>query len=289
MLGTEDGMRRAGGADDDVGAAGGVIELAVVDDFGDDRALKLLGHAAGALGRAIRDENGSGALLHEVARGDLAHFARADEEDGAALERAEDFAGEIDGHGRDGDGIGADTGFAARFFGGGKGSLEQVLELAGNGSGGARDGEGLFDLAENLRLADDHRVEARGHAEEMADGLFVAVLVEVGCENGCVDSELAGEKCGNGHAVTFDGSKQFDAVAGGDDHALGDPGRGGEGARGFGKLVAADGDLLAQRNGRRFVVHADECKRHWGPNLCTWLKKLAAQTAIITTSAAPET
>ena len=46
---------------------------------------------------------------------------------------------------------------------------------------------------------------------------------------------------------------------------------------------------LAQRDGRGFVVHADEGKRHCGPNLCTWLKKLAAQTAIMTTSTAPET
>ena len=46
---------------------------------------------------------------------------------------------------------------------------------------------------------------------------------------------------------------------------------------------------LAQRDGRRFVVHANEGQRHWGPNLCTWLKRLAAQTAIMTTSAAPET
>ena len=36
------------------------------------------------------------------------------------------------------------------------------------------------------------------------------------------------------------------------------PGRGGECARGFGKFVGADGDLLAQRDGRGFVIHANE-------------------------------
>ena len=98
------------------------------------------------------------------------------------------------------------------------------------------------------------------------------------------------EKPCNRSAVGFhDGEHQLHAVAGGDDHALGDSGRRGQSARGLGQVVAADGDLLAQRDGRGFVVHANECERHWGPNLCTWLKKLTAQTAIITTSAAPET
>ena len=179
VLGAEDGMRRAGGADDDVGAAGGVIEMLEFDDLGDNGAGKLLGHAAGALGGAIADENFAGALLHKMARGNLAHFACADEKDGAALKRAEDFAGEIDGHGCDGDGVGADAGFAARFFCGGERALQQVIELRGDGSGGAGHGEGFFDLAENLRLADNHGIEARGHAEEMADGIFIAVLVEV--------------------------------------------------------------------------------------------------------------
>ena len=115
----------------------------------------------------------------EVPRGDLAHFSGADEKNGAPFERAEDFAGEIDSDGCDGDGVGADAGFAARFFGGGKGALQQVLELAGDGPGGARHGKGLLDLAENLRLADDHGIEAGGHAEEMADGFLLAVFVEV--------------------------------------------------------------------------------------------------------------
>ena len=144
-----------------------------------------------------------------------------------------------------------------------------MLELAGNGSGGSRHGEGLFHLAENLRLADNHRVQASGHAEEMADGLFVAVLVEVGRENGRVDGESVRQECCHRNVSAFNDRKQLDTVAGGDDHALGDAGRGGESARGFGQLVATDGDLLPQRNGRRFVVHADERKGHWGPNLCT--------------------
>src|ERR1700722_3637546 len=78
MLGAEDRTRRTRGADDDVGAAGCVIEILELDDFRDNGAGKLLGHAAGAFGGAIADENFSGALLHKVTRGYLAHFACAD-------------------------------------------------------------------------------------------------------------------------------------------------------------------------------------------------------------------
>ena len=191
VLGTKDGVRRAGGADDDVGAAGSVVELAVVDHLGDNSALKLRCHAAGALGGSIADQDGSGALLHKVARGDLAHLSGAYEENCTPFKRAKDFSRKIDCDGGDGDGIGSDSGFATRFFGGGKGALQKMLKLAGDGSRGARDGKGFFDLAENLRLANHHGIEAGGHAKEMADSFLVTILVEVRRKNRGVDAKLA--------------------------------------------------------------------------------------------------
>ena len=65
------------------------------------------------------------------------------------------------------------------LLGRGEGGLQQMLQLAGDGARGARDGEGLLHLAENLRLAHDHGVQAGGHAEEMAHGLLVVMLVDV--------------------------------------------------------------------------------------------------------------
>ena len=43
----------------------------------------------------------------------------------------------------------------------------------------AGDGVRVLDLAENLRLADDQRVEAGGDAEQMARGVEAAAHVEV--------------------------------------------------------------------------------------------------------------
>ena len=52
--------------------------------------------------------------------------------------------------------------------------------MSGDGSHFTSDGIGLFDLAENLRLADHHAVERTGDAEEMANSFTVVVLIEVG-------------------------------------------------------------------------------------------------------------
>ena len=71
----------------------------------------------------------------------------------------------------------------ARLFGGGEGALQQLFQLPGDRARSARHREGLFHLAQNLRLAHHHRIKARGHAEEVAHRLLVAVLVEVRAEN----------------------------------------------------------------------------------------------------------
>src|SRR5580692_9415220 len=161
--------------------------------------------------------------------------------------------------------------------------------MAGNGAGGARHGKGFLDLAKDLRLADDHGIQAGGDAEEMAHGRALAMLIDMRVECGGVDAKAAGEKAGELHLGPIDHGDELDAVAGRDDHALGYARHGGQRARGFGQLVTADSDALAQRDGCGPMIDADEYERHCGPNLCTLLMRLAAQTAIMTARAAPET
>ena len=67
--------------------------------------MKALGHAPRALQGAVGDENRARALLDQMARGQFAHLARADQEDRAAFERAEDFARQLDSDRSDGDGV----------------------------------------------------------------------------------------------------------------------------------------------------------------------------------------
>src|ERR1019366_3551479 len=148
----ENGVRRAGRGNDDVGFGCRFVKLVE----GNDAAFEGLSQLTCSFEGAVGHEYGSGSLLDEVARGQLTHFAGADEEDGAAVARAENLAGKLDGHPGYGNGIGADGGFGADALGGGEGALQEMFKLAGDGAAGTSDGKCFFDLAENLRLADHH-------------------------------------------------------------------------------------------------------------------------------------
>src|SRR5581483_4886415 len=103
-----------------------------------------------------------------------------------------------------------------------------------------------------------------------------------------IESELAMQEACDVGSRRFDGGKNLHAVAGGENHAFGDAGLGGESAEGLWQLVARDRDALAELDWRRFVIDSDEGERHGAPNLWTWLTRLAAQTASIKASTAPE-
>ena len=159
----------------------------------------------------------------------------------------------------------------------------------------ASDGVGLFDLAEDLRLADDHAVERTGDAEEMADGFAVVVLVEVGLDVGGGDGEVfveEAEEVGLGLRLGVGGfadvvlqGEEFDAVAGGEDEAFADAGLVEEGAGGVGQTGGRDGEALANLDGRGVVIDAEQDetplgdRAHGAVNLWTAENWLAAQTA----------
>ena len=64
-------------------------------------------------------------------------------------------------------------------------------------AGGARLGRlriGVFELAEDLRLADDHRIETRADAKQMAHGGARLMPVKRGGERGGIDAAIARQK-----------------------------------------------------------------------------------------------
>ena len=185
-------------------------------------------------------------------------------------------------------------GFGTDFFGYGKGRLEETIELAAAGvrAGDCSDatgyGVGLFDLAEDLGFADNHGVEGRSDAEEMADSLALAELVEVGADGGGGDGEVLMQEAEEVGAFFLD-REDFDPVAGGEDEAFANAGYGGEGEGGVGKAASGDGEALAHVEGRGGVVDTDEDEArillcalslvaHGVGNLWTAESWLAAQT-----------
>ena len=71
------------------------------------------------------------------------------------------------------------AGLGAHALAGGERLAEQPVHDRAGGVLDQRQLVGALDLALDLRLADDHRVEARGDAEQVARGVLVAQRVEV--------------------------------------------------------------------------------------------------------------
>ena len=93
MLLAKDRVRRSCRADDDVGINGRVVHLVVRDHS----SLEGFGHALGARLRPVGDQDGSCALLHQMAGGEFAHLAGADKEHGPALQVTEDLLRQLHG------------------------------------------------------------------------------------------------------------------------------------------------------------------------------------------------
>ena len=136
--------------------------------------------------------------------------------------------------------------------------MEQVIENDARGVAGRGLAVGLLELAQDLRLAQNHGVEAGGHAEEVAHGLVVDVAVGVGLEildlgapgHGPVAQHLLG------HVARAHG-EQLHAVAGGEDQRLVDGASQGKGP-GVGIRVLDEREALAHVDGGGPVVQADE-------------------------------
>ena len=86
-----------------------------------------------------------------------------------------------------------ERGLGARALAGGQGAAEEPVEHRPGRVLDQRQLVGALDLALDLGLADDHRLEAGGDPEEMPGGAGAAQRVEVRDELGRADVRLAGE------------------------------------------------------------------------------------------------
>ena len=241
QLAGQDGAIAADARQDHVGLGNEMREL--VEAVG--RRLEPHGEIRRALGRAVRDGDGFEPCPAERRQRRLDHLARADQERPLVAEILEDLLREIHRDPRHGDGAFGDAGLGPDALGGG----ERVLEEAGQdrAAGLAVDGGavGVLDLAQDLRLAHDHRVEGRRHPQHVLHGLafgeFVEVVFEARLVAGACPSQVAPEERAQAMARSVEVARErhdLDAIAGGDQHRLVD-------------LVGAD-ELLQRR---RHVVH----------------------------------
>ena len=159
---------RAGGAgDDDV-----VIRQFVVQPVQADGArLELFGHGGGAVRTAVADRQRLHALTAEMTGAILDHLAGADHQRRQLLDLAEDLVGELERGERQRDRVVADARFRAHQLGGLERMLEQAVENGAQGVVVLRALPGGLDLSDHLRFAQHHGIHARGHLEQVRDGL----------------------------------------------------------------------------------------------------------------------
>ena len=130
----------------------------------------------------------------------------------------------IDGDAGDRDVALADAGLGADALGDPPGVLEQGVQHGPVGRLAAGQLVGLLHLAGDLALADDQAVEAGGDAEQVPDGVRVAVFVEVRPDLVGRQAVELGEEVGDPWPASglSPGQRevQLDAVAGAEDDGL---------------------------------------------------------------------
>ena len=129
--------------------------------------------------RPVGDRDRPGIARGEVRCREIDHFPRADEQDPLLGDRWEDALGQLHRGRRHRDRRAADLGLGADILCHGERPLEQPVQHEPQRACGFGVADGLLHLAQDLRLAQHHRIEARGDTERVGHRLFARQCVEV--------------------------------------------------------------------------------------------------------------
>jgi hypothetical protein len=123
---------------------------------------------------------------------------------------------------RHADAVRADFGAAAHLFGHGKGALEQLVQRGAHGAGVFGGAHRVFHLAQDLRFAQHHGVEAAGHAKGVAGDLVALQRVGMRAQQGGRNAAVVRQPLQRVVQVgVVTGTVDFSAVAGGEQGRLG--------------------------------------------------------------------
>ncbi len=213
LLGAEDRTRRGERAYNYV--CDFQIRLEAVER--DGGATEVTRERDGVVEGAARDKQRLDAEALQVARREFGHFSRAHQHHGLVGQTVENFAGETHRRGADGDRAVADERGLAHALGDRERLVECTMEHQSGAAGLDRLRVCDFKLAEDLRLADYHRVETCADPEEMTGCLAAGKIVERRCKCFGCDAAIGGEEAGclgGGARVISGDSNDLDAVTG---------------------------------------------------------------------------
>ena len=197
--------------------------------------------------------------------GKLAHLARAHEENAPADEPGEDLLRQLDGGERDGHRMPRDLRLRPHLLRHGEGLREQRVEGGPDRLARLGEGERVFHLPQDLRLAEHHRVEARGDAKRVPNGLALGVGVEHRVDGGRVDAAVTAEmpeRRGARLARHLGDGIHLDPVTGRQDQRLADHAGRGDVAEHLAQLVLVDRELFPQLHRSVAMRDAGDEERH---------------------------
>src|ERR1044071_3980599 len=139
-------------------------------------------------------------------------------------------------------------------------------------------GVSFFYLAQNLRFAHHHGIEAGSHAEHMAHSVALLKFIDVAIQGSGVQAKIAAQKSPKIGSL-FGAGEHFHPVARGKDHAFIHAGLLHQAADRVRQLRLRDSEPLTHLQRCAVVVHADDVEVHGAINLCVWLKLLAAHAS----------
>ena len=128
---------------------------------------------------AVGDRDRTDATAAQRRAGERTHRPRADDQRAPAGQRAEHRLGAVDRDRHDGGAGLVDAGVGVRALADAQRRLGQVVQHRADRAGLGRQRVRRAQLAEDLGLTDDHRVEPRGDGEHVLGGRFGEVDVEV--------------------------------------------------------------------------------------------------------------
>ena len=167
---------------------------------------------------AIGHRDGQGRLGGKMRHAELDHFPRTDEEDVHLAEVFKEASCQPNSRGSHADGVGADLGLGAHLLGHGERPLKQLVECRPQRTRLVGHPHRILQLAEDLRLAQDHGVQATGHPKGVPRRIIPGEAVGVLLENGHLGVALLRQPAqGLGQLGVLTCAVDFGAVARGQD------------------------------------------------------------------------
>ncbi len=214
----------------------------------------------GPLEVAAPEDRGPGPAAHQVAGRQLAHLAGPHQEDVTVAQLAEDLLGELHRDERDRDRVVADARLRSRPLGGGHRSVPERVQDRPERGRGRGILVGRLHLAQDLRLTEDHRVEAGRDPEDVADRVLPLEPIEVRQDLGGGAAVVLRNESGDGIGGPriLPASVDLHPVAGREDDRLLETGVGPQPLERLGNPLARKGHGLAHRQRGGLVAEADD-------------------------------